>query len=159
MGQSRAKWHTQRKLCLNVAIMLMGTFQHNIDQKGRVIMPAKFREELGGIFYVTRGLDNCLSILSKEDWDSLGEKLRALPSSQTKDLQRFLFSGAAELEPDKQGRVLIPQPLRDYAGLTKDVVIIGTGVKAEMWDLDRWNEYNSKITEDNMFDVMSSLGI
>ena len=88
-------------------------------------MPAKFREELGGVFYITRGLDNCLSVLSKSDWDSLGEKLRGLPSSQTKDIQRFLFSGAAELEPDKQGRVLIPQPLRDYAGLTKDVVIIG----------------------------------
>ena len=139
--------------------MLMGTYQHNIDSKGRVIMPAKFREELGGAFYITRGLDNCLSVLSKSDWDSLGEKLRGLPSSQTKDIQRFLFSGAAELEPDKQGRVLIPQPLRDYAGLTKDVVIIGTGLKAEIWDLDRWNEYNNKVTEDNMFDLMSSLGI
>ena len=138
--------------------MLMGTYQHNIDSKGRVIMPAKFREELGGVFYITRGLDNCLSVL-KSDWDSLGEKLRGLPSSQTKDIQRFLFSGAAELEPDKQGRVLIPQPLRDYAGLTKDVVIIGTGLKAEIWDLDRWNEYNNKVTEDNMFDLMSSLGI
>lgn len=139
--------------------MLMGTYQHNIDLKGRVIMPAKFREELGSVFYITRGLDNCLSVLSKSDWDSLGEKLRGLPSSQTKDIQRFLFSGAAELEPDKQGRVLIPQPLRDYAGLTKDVVIIGTGLKAEIWDLDRWNEYNNKVTEDNMFDLMSSLGI
>lgn len=137
----------------------MGTYQHNIDLKGRVIMPAKFREELGSVFYITRGLDNCLSVLSKSDWDSLGEKLRGLPSSQTKDIQRFLFSGAAELEPDKQGRVLIPQPLRDYAGLTKDVVIIGTGLKAEIWDLDRWNEYNNKVTEDNMFDLMSSLGI
>lgn len=137
----------------------MGTYQHNIDSKGRVIMPAKFREELGDVFYITRGLDNCLSVLSKSDWDSLGEKLRGLPSSQTKDIQRFLFSGAAELEPDKQGRVLIPQPLRDYAGLTKDVVIIGTGLKAEIWDLDRWNEYNNKVTEDNMFDLMSSLGI
>ena len=139
--------------------MLMGTYQHNIDLKGRVIMPAKFREELGGVFYITRGLDNCLSVLSKSDWDSLGEKLRGLPSSQTKDIQRFLFSGAAELEPDKQGRVLSPQPLRDYAGLTKDVVIIGTGLKAEIWDLDRWNEYNNKVTEDSMFDLMSSLGI
>lgn len=137
----------------------MGTYQHNIDLKGRVIMPAKFREELGSVFYITRGLDNCLSVLSKSDWDSLGEKLRGLPSSQTKDIQRFLFSGAAELEPDKQGRVLIPQSLRDYAGLTKDVVIIGTGLKAEIWDLDRWNEYNNKVTEDNMFDLMSSLGI
>ena len=137
----------------------MGTYQHNIDSKVRVIMPAKFREELGCVFYITRGLDNCLSVLSKSDWDSLGEKLRGLPSSQTKDIQRFLFSGAAELEPDKQGRVLIPQPLRDYAGLTKDVVIIGTGLKAEIWDLDRWNEYNNKVTEDNMFDLMSSLGI
>lgn len=137
----------------------MGTYQHNIDSKGRVIMPAKFREELGSVFYITRGLDNCLSVLSKSDWDSLGEKLRGLPSSQTKDIQRFLFSGAAELEPDKQGRVLIPQSLRDYAGLTKDVVIIGTGLKAEIWDLDRWNEYNNKVTEDNMFDLMSSLGI
>ena len=137
----------------------MGTYQHNIDLKGRVIMPAKFREELGSVFYITRGLDNCLSVLSKSDWDSLGEKLRGLPSSQTKDIQRFLFSGAAELEPDKQGRVLIPQPLRDYEGLTKDVVIIGTGLKAEIWDLDSWNEHNNQVTEDTMFALMSSLGI
>ncbi len=159
MGLSRAKWRSLSIHSPSVAVMLIGTYQHNIDQKGRVIMPAKFREELGEVFYVTRGLDNCLSVLSQSDWDTLGEKLRSLPGSQTKDLQRFLFSGAAELEPDKQGRILIPQPLRDFAHLTKDVVIIGTGVKVEIWDLESWNEYKNKITEDSVFDVMTSLGI
>lgn len=118
-------------------------------------MPAKFREELGEVFYATKGTDMSIMILSKEDWEELGRKIRSLPSARTKDLQRFLFSSAAELVPDKQGRVLIPQVLRDYAQLEKDVVIIGTGSRAEIWNTERWNKYNEDISESQVLEVMN----
>ncbi len=139
--------------------MLIGTYQHNIDAKGRVIMPAKLREELGNIFYATKGIDNCITVRSRNDWETLGQKLRELPAAQTIELQRFLFSGAAELEPDKQGRVLLPQTLRDYAGLSKDVVIIGTGSNVEIWDTDKWNQYNNAITQNRVLDIMKTFGL
>ena len=135
--------------------MLMGSYQHNIDAKGRVIMPARFREELGEVFYATKGTDECVTIMSAQSWDELGKKICSLPSGKAKDLRRFVFSGASELIPDKQGRVLIPQLLRDYAHLDKDIMIIGTGTMVEMWDLDRWNKYNSDISESQVLDIMS----
>lgn len=139
--------------------MLIGTYQHNIDAKGRVIMPAKLREELGDLFYATKGIDGCITVRSKADWEALGQKLRELPAAQTIELQRFLFSGAAELDPDKQGRVLIPQHLRDFAGLSKDVVIIGTGSNVEIWDMDKWNAYNNAITQSSVLDIMKTFGL
>lgn len=135
--------------------MLMGSYQHNIDAKNRVIIPAKFREELGEVFYATKGTDSSVMILSKQDWEEMGEKICSLPSSKTKDLKRFLFSSAAELVPDKQGRVLIPQVLKDYAHLEKDVMIIGTGTRVEIWDLESWNNYNNIISESQMLEVMN----
>ncbi len=142
-----------------VAEMLMGSYQHNIDAKGRVIMPAKFREELGEIFYATKGTDECITVLSAQGWEELGRKICSLPSGQAKDLRRFFFSGAAELVPDKQGRVLIPQLLRDHAHLDKDVMIIGTGTRVEIWDLCRWNKYNSDISESQVLEIMSMYDI
>lgn len=142
-----------------VAKMLMGSYQHNIDAKGRVIMPAKFREELGEIFYATKGTDECITVLSAQGWEELGRKICSLPSGQAKDLRRFFFSGAAELVPDKQGRVLIPQLLRDHAHLDKDVMIIGTGTRVEIWDLCRWNKYNSDISESQVLEIMSMYDI
>jgi MraZ protein len=88
--------------------MLIGEYQHNIDQKGRVIVPAKFREDLGELFYVTKGLDGCLFVLSPEEWTRLQDKIKSMPISKARGLQRFFFSGAAEVEPDKQGRILLP---------------------------------------------------
>ena len=142
-----------------VAEMLMGSYQHNIDAKGRVIMPAKFREELGEIFYATKGTDECITVLSAQGWEELGRKICSLPSGQAKDLRRFFFSGAAELVPDKQGRVLIPQLLRDHAHLDKDVMIIGTGTRVEIWDLCRWNKYNSDSSESQVLEIMSMYDI
>lgn len=139
--------------------MLIGSYQHNIDPKGRVIIPAKFREELGEVFYATKGADSSITVLSKESWKRLGDKICSLPFAQTKDLQRFIFSGAAELVPDKQGRVLIPQNLRDYAYLEKDVVIIGSGSKVEIWAAERWNEYNDSISENKMLEIMNFFGL
>lgn len=135
--------------------MLMGSYQHNIDPKGRVIMPAKFREELGEVFYATKGTDESIAVLSKEAWEEMGKKICSLPSAQTKDLKRFVFSSAAELMPDKQGRILIPPILRDYAHLDKDVMIIGTGSRVEIWDFDRWNKYNEAISENKVIEIMS----
>ena len=118
-------------------------------------MPAKFREELGEVFYATKGTDESVTVLSQQAWEELGAKICALPSAQTKDLKRFLFSSAAELIPDKQGRVLIPQVLRNYAHLEKDVVIIGTGSRVEIWDAQRWNDYNNAISESQVLEIMN----
>lgn len=128
--------------------MLMGEYQHNMDAKGRVTVPSKFREDLGDKFYVSKGLDGCLFVLSSAQWERLVEKVSAIPMSQGKAIQRYFFSGAAEVEPDKQGRILLPQNLRDHAGLTKDVTVIGAATRAEIWDTARWNAYNESQTDE-----------
>ncbi len=137
--------------------MLIGEYQHNIDPKGRVIVPAKFREDLGDGFYVTKGLDGCLFVLSPAEWTRLQEKISAMPISKARGLQRFFFSGAVEAEPDRQGRILIPQPLRDYAGLSKDVTFIGASSRAELWDTAHWTAFNSTLTEANIAEAMDEL--
>ncbi len=137
--------------------MLIGEYQHNIDLKGRVIVPSKFREDLGECFYVTKGLDGCLFVLSPEGWEKLQEKVSAMPVSKARGLQRFFFSGAAEAIPDKQGRILLPQNLRTYACLTKDVTFIGASSRAEIWDTAKWNEFNSTLTQENLAEVMDEL--
>ena len=134
--------------------MLIGQYQHNIDAKNRVIVPAKFREDLGERFYVTKGLDGCLFVLSEEGWKRLQDKIVAMPMSKARQLQRFFFSGAAEVEPDKQGRILIPQPLRDYASIEKDVTFIGTGDRAEIWSTECWTQFNDNLTEDSIAEAM-----
>ncbi len=137
--------------------MLIGTYQHNIDSKGRVIMPAKFREELGEVFYATKGKDNTIMVLSKEGWDKLGESIASKPSATTVKLKRFFFSSAVELVPDKQGRVLLSQSLRDYAGIDKDVVINGAGEQVEIWDAKKWAEYNEELSDEDVYDIMGAL--
>ena len=137
--------------------MLIGEYQHNIDPKGRVIVPAKFREDLGDSFYITKGLDGCLFVLSLAGWTRLQEKVSAMPISKARSLQRFFFSGAVEAEPDRQGRILIPQPLRDYAGLEKDVTFIGASSRAELWNTERWNSFNSTLTQESIAQAMDDL--
>ncbi|MCI1955188.1 MAG: division/cell wall cluster transcriptional repressor MraZ [Oscillospiraceae bacterium] len=137
--------------------MLIGEYQHNIDPKGRVIVPSRFREDLGECFYITKGLDGCLFVLSPPGWDKLRDKVSAMPVSKARGLQRFFFSGAAEAVPDKQGRILIPQNLRDYAGLTKDVTFIGASSRAEIWDSARWSQFNSTLTQDSIAEAMDTL--
>ena len=139
--------------------MLIGEYQHNIDAKGRVIVPVKFREDLGERFYVTKGLDGCLFVLSAAEWKRLQDKIQAMPISKSRGLQRFFFSGAAEVETDKQGRILLPQQLRDYAGLIKDVTFIGTSSRAEIWDSARWNKVNAELTEDSIAEAMDMLDL
>lgn len=137
--------------------MLTGEYQHNMDAKGRVTIPSKFREDLGETFVVCKGLDGCLFVLSKEQWEKFFEKLSAMPIGQGRQIQRYFFSGASEVEPDKQGRILIPPSLREHAGLKKDCTVIGTAVRAEIWDTDKWNEYNSGQSEESIEEAMNLL--
>lgn len=137
--------------------MLIGEFQHNIDAKGRVIVPARFREDLGETFYVAKGLDKCLFVFPPAEWARLQARICAMPISKARKLQRFFFSGAAELVPDRQGRVLIPQPLREYAGLVKDVTFIGAGGRAELWSTERWTAFNADLNEESIAEAMDEL--
>ena len=120
--------------------MLTGQYTHSIDAKGRVNFPAKLREELGERFIITRGLDNCLFVYSVDEWDQL------------------FFAGAAEAEPDKQGRVLLPAHLREYAGLDRDVTIAGVSNRAEIWDSERWEKQNEQLTAESIATAMDELG-
>lgn len=138
--------------------MLIGEYQHNLDAKGRAFIPARFREELGEHFIVTKGLDNCLFVYSLEEWSKLEEKIRSLPLSKARNLQRFFFAGASDLEADKQGRVLIPANLREYAFLQKDVMIIGASNRVEIWDRQRWNDICGEITPQSVVEAMDELG-
>lgn len=123
--------------------MFLGEFQHNIDAKGRIIVPAKFREGLGQSFVLTRGLDQCLFAYPLEEWKTLEEKLKKLPLTKkdARAFTRFFFSGAVECEIDKQGRINIPSPLRKYAGLEKECVVIGVSNRIELWDQAKWEDY------------------
>ena len=125
--------------------MFMGEYSHSIDEKGRLIMPSKFRSELGETFVLTRGLDGCLFAYPKSEWNDLEEKLRSLPltNKNARKITRFLVSGAASCEMDKQGRILVPSALREYAGLEKEVVVTGNLERVEIWDKTKWTENNS----------------
>ncbi len=126
--------------------MFMGEFQHSIDDKGRVIIPARFRDELGEKFIVTRGLDNCLFVYPQEEWEKLEKKLKALPftKADARAFTRLFFSGAVECEVDKQGRVLVPQNLREYAKMNKDAVVIGVSNRVEIWSREVWKQYSEE---------------
>ncbi|AEE91277.1 division/cell wall cluster transcriptional repressor MraZ [Tepidanaerobacter acetatoxydans] len=126
--------------------MFMGQFQHSLDQKGRLIIPSKFREMLGQSFVLTKGLDSCLFVYPNSEWIVLEQKLKALPFTQ-KDARafiRFFFAGAVEAEMDKQGRILIPVQLREHAHIDKDVVVLGVSNRVEIWSQEQWESYNAK---------------
>ncbi|KJS14709.1 MAG: cell division protein MraZ [Peptococcaceae bacterium BRH_c4b] len=124
--------------------MFMGEFQHAIDIKGRLFMPARFREDLGDRFVLTKGLDGCLFVYPMKEWSALELKIRSLPVTMkdARAFSRFLFAGATDCEVDKQGRILVPANLREYAGLDKETMIIGVSSRVEIWSAARWQEYN-----------------
>ncbi|NLK38362.1 MAG: division/cell wall cluster transcriptional repressor MraZ [Epulopiscium sp.] len=126
--------------------MFMGEYQHTIDSKGRLIVPAKFRELLGEQFVVTKGLDSCLFAYPLNEWKAFEEKLKQLPltSTDARKFVRFFFAGAAECELDNQGRVILPPNLREYAELKKDIVSIGVNNRVEIWNKEKWKEYNEE---------------
>lgn len=144
--------------------MFMGQYNHSIDAKGRVIIPAKFREKLGDTFVVTKGLDDCLYGYPYEEWRIFEDKLAMLPLSNknARKFSLFFLAGAAECELDKQGRILLPTVLREFAGLDKDkeVVLIGSGTKIEIWNKDRWEAFLEGYDNnmDTIAENMESLG-
>lgn len=138
--------------------MLMGKFTHTLDAKKRLFIPAKHREQLGESFVITRNVDKCLSVFSMAEWEKYTDKLEQLPSTQAREIARFIYSNAAEVQPDAQGRVLVPAELLDYAGILKSAVVVGCGRRAEIWAEEIWNERNSCEKTDNLTDMMIELG-
>ena len=136
---------------------MKGEYSHIIDAKGRLFIPAKFREELGFSFVLTKGLENTLSIYPNDEWDKFAEKINSLPTKQSRTLKRFFVASAQDLSPDAQGRILIPQVLRDYAGLSKNAVVIGMTDHIEIWDEARWNALD--LTPESIEDIMEEAGI
>ena len=136
---------------------MVGKYRHTVDPKGRLFVPSKLREELGDAFYVTLGLDHCLSVYTEAGWEAIVEKYNALPIAKTRKM-RFLFANAAKCEPDKQGRFLIPTELRDYAGLKQDVTFIGQAGHAEIWDSDTYDALEAEsLTPENLAAAMEEL--
>lgn len=142
--------------------MFMGEYSHTIDAKGRLIVPAKFREILGDNFIVTKGLDGCLFVYPNDEWTRFEEKLKSLPltNKNARQFTRFFLAGAAACEVDKQGRILLPQVLREFASLEKDVVLVGVASRIEIWSRERWDEsmntYDGDM--DEVAENMESLG-
>lgn len=143
--------------------LFLGEYQHSLDSKGRLIVPARFREGLGETFIVTRGLDRCLFAYPMAEWKLIEEKLRSLPLTQSdaRAFVRFFFSGATECEMDKQGRITLPPNLREYAQLEKDVVSVGVSTRVEFWSRERWENYVREASEsfDAIAETIVDLGI
>lgn len=143
--------------------MFIGEFIHTIDNKGRINIPSKFREKLGERFFITKGLDNCLFVFPESEWNMFEEKLKGLPltNRNARAFVRLFFSGATECSLDKQGRVTIPQNLREYCGLEKEVAIIGVSTRIEIWSKNSWDNYNdtANISYDDIAEKMAELGI
>lgn len=138
--------------------MLMGEYLHNLDEKKRLIIPSKFRYELGEVVVITRGLEKCLFVYSKEDFQRITDKLATIPftKKEARSFMRFFLSGAMEVEFDKQGRITIPSSLTNYANINKECVVLGTGDRLEIWDQSSWNEFFDS-TKDDMSDIAEKL--
>ena len=141
--------------------MFMGEYNHTIDAKGRLIIPARFRELLGEEFILTKGLDGCLSIYPMDAWEAFETKLRALPltNNTARTFTRFFVAGATNCELDKQGRILVPQTLREFAGLEKEVVLTGNLDRIEIWSKEKWSENCNYDDMDNIAESMQDMGI
>ena len=141
--------------------MFIGEYSHTIDAKGRLIVPSKFREQLGDEFVVTKGLDGCLFVYENSEWKSFEEKLHALPltNANARKFSRFFLAGACACEVDRQGRILIPSVLREFAKLEKDVVLVGVGSRIEIWTKAVWNEKNVYDDMEEIAENMEGLGI
>lgn len=139
--------------------MLLGEYQHNLDAKGRMAVPAKFRQQLAAGAIITRGLDRCLFIFSGKEWEILAQKLIALPLAQanSRAFTRLMLAGATDVDLDKQGRILIPDYLREYAGLKKQTIVAGLYNRIEVWDSESWKQYKAK-TESQSDEIAEKLG-
>ncbi len=143
--------------------MLIGEYKYNLDQKNRLLIPAKFRSKFGGEAILTRGIDKCLFLFPKDEWEKVVEKLLKLPLSQanSRAFTRLILSGAHQVEIDNQGRILIPENLKNYANLSKRVVIVGLYSRLEIWDEKTWEEYKkeSESQAQDISEKLSELGI
>lgn len=143
--------------------MFIGEYSHNLDQKGRLAVPKKFREKLETGAIVTRGLDNCLFLYTKEEWHKLAAKLANLPFAQanTRAFARLMLAGAMDVNIDKQGRVMLPEYLRTFAGLTKNAVVAGLYNRLEIWDQRKWDEYKRRTEKEStkIAEQMAELGV
>ena len=143
--------------------MFIGEYKHNSDKKGRINVPAKFRDELGETFYLTKGLDNSLFCFPENEWKVFEDKLKGLPitNKNARAFVRLFFAGATACSLDNQGRILIPQLLREHARIEKEVMIIGVGTRVEIWAQDEWNNYThpDNISYDEIAEHMAELGI
>lgn len=145
-----------------VIVMFMGEYNHTLDVKGRLIIPSKFRDTLGESFIVARGMDGCLFVYSNDAWNDIHMKIKELPSLTNKEsrhFSRFLLAGASEVDVDKQGRILVPQNLREFAGLDKDVVLVGVGDRIEIWNKEKWDDINLADNMDEIAAAMERLGL
>lgn len=141
--------------------MFIGEYSYSVDEKGRLVIPSKFREDLGNEFVVTKGLDGCLFIYGDEEWKVLEAKLCALPltNKDARAFARYMLAGATRVETDKQGRILIPSVLRSFAGIDKDVSLIGVGSRVEIWNKAKWEDVSFDDNMDEIAEKMADLGI
>lgn len=143
--------------------MFIGEYSYTIDQKKRLAVPSKFRKELGRKAIITRGIDNCLVVYTVKEWEKLTQKLENLPTSQVdaRSFVRLMLSGAVDAELDKLGRILIPDYLKEYAGLEKDIAILGVSNKIEVWNAAKWKDYKTKTEKEvgDMAERLKELGI
>lgn len=142
--------------------MFMGEYNHTLDAKSRLIIPSKFREALGEEFVISKGMDGCLFVYAKEEWEAFEEKLSTLPTTTNKDARkfaRFFLSGADNVEVDKQGRILIPSHLKEFAGLEKDVVLAGVGKRIEIWSKEKWDAISAEEDMDSIAESMEGFGL
>lgn len=136
-----------------------GEFDHNVDKKGRMCIPVKFREDLGEKFMICKGLDGnaCLYIYPMSEWQKLDEKIQSMPVIKSRQLQRFIYPGASEVECDSQGRILIPAKLREYAGLESTVTVVGVSHRAEVWNTESWKSVADECTPQNIVNSLEEL--
>ena len=141
--------------------MFMSEYNHTIDAKGRLSIPTKFRDTLGQEFVVSKGMDGCLFVYANDDWNAFEQKLTSLPliNKEARQFARFFLAGAAQVELDKQGRILLPAGLREFAGLDKDVVLVGVGSRIEIWSLEKWEGMDFDDDMDDISATMESLGL
>ncbi|MCC8128041.1 MAG: division/cell wall cluster transcriptional repressor MraZ [Clostridiales bacterium] len=141
--------------------MFMGEYNHTVDAKGRLIVPSKFREQLGDEFVVTKGLDGCLFVYENTEWKALEEKLHSLPltNANARKFTRFFLAGATSCEVDRQGRILLPAVLRQFAKIEKDVVLVGVGSRIEIWSSENWRAANTYDDMEEIAENMEGLGI
>lgn len=141
--------------------LFMGEHRHTLDGKGRLIMPLEFRELLGELFYMTKGTDGCLFVYSQEGWKEFEKGISQLPditNGRGRDFRRYFIGSCVKCEPDKQGRLLVPLPLREYAGLEKDIILVGIGPRIEIWSPESWERYNNNLSFEDLEKAAAEFG-